>query len=143
MKLKRVDRTKDDWQKCCRWCHYYENGKCIKDNVSIEETAPVWKVAEEGHLSETLEEFFGSVKLEEFRELEYKLREWKFSEKRVKEFNELFKQCFDQWVLNHKENLMLLLTSVTKITLQMKLMMVCISMTQKSIVVRNGVSLWE
>ena len=86
MKLKRVDRTKDDWQKCCRWCHYYENGKCIKDNVSIEETAPVWKVAEEGHLSETLEEFFGSVKLEEFRELEYKLREWKVSEKRIKEF---------------------------------------------------------
>lgn len=82
MKLKRVDRTKDDWQKCCRWCHYYENGKCIKDNVSIEETAPVWKVAEEGHLSETLEEFFEGVKLTEFHELEYQLREWKISEKR-------------------------------------------------------------
>lgn len=105
VKLKRVDRTKDDWQKCCRWCHYYENGKCIKDNVSIEDTAPVWKVAEEGHLSETLEEFFGSVKLEEFRELEYKLREWKVSEKRIKEFNDLFKQCYDQWVLDHKDEL--------------------------------------
>ena len=100
MKLKRVDRTKDDWQKCCRWCHYYKNGKCIKDNVSIDETAPVWKVAEEGHLSETLEEFFGSVKLEEFRELEYLLRGYNLSEKRIREFNDLFRKCWEDFSQN-------------------------------------------
>lgn len=105
MKLKRVLKSNDDWQKCCRWCHYYQNGMCYNNNVSVEETAPVYKVAEEGYLSETIEEFFEGVKLTEFHELEYQLREWKISEKRVEEFKKLFKECYDQWVLNHKEEL--------------------------------------
>lgn len=103
MKLKRVDR--DEWQKCCRYCHYYQNGKCYKNIVSTEETAPVWKVAEEGHVSEVIEETLGSVKLTPFRELEYKLREWKISEKRIAEFNSLFKECYDQWVQEVKPEL--------------------------------------
>lgn len=105
VKLKRVDELKMTGRSVVDGVITMRMGSALKTIVSVEETAPVWKVAEEGHLSETLEEFFGSVKLEEFRELEYKLREWKVSEKRIKEFKDLFKQCYDQWVLDHKDEL--------------------------------------
>lgn len=57
----------------------------------------MYKVSEEGHLDETLEETLGSVKLEEFRELEYLLRGYKLSEKRIKEFNDLFGKCWEEF----------------------------------------------
>lgn len=99
MKLRKVD--KDEWQKCCRWCHYYQNGKCMnKNHLDMGEDLSVYKVAEEGYLDQTLEETLGSVKLEEFRELEYLLRDYKLSEKRIKEFLEQFGKCWENFRQN-------------------------------------------
>ena len=99
MKLRKVD--KDEWQKCCRWCHYYQNGKCMNEShLDMGEDLSVYKVAEEGLLDQTLEETLGSVKLEEFRELEYLLRDYKLSEKRIKEFLELFGKCWENFRQN-------------------------------------------
>ena len=99
MKLKKVDR--DSWQKCCRWCHYYYNGKCTNvDHLSVGENLSVYKVSEEGYLDQTLEETLGSVKLEEFRELEYLLRDYKLSEKRIREFDDLFRKCWENFSQN-------------------------------------------
>lgn len=99
MRLKKVQKSNDDWQKCCRYCHYYENGKCLNSHMTTEELA-VYSVAEEGYLDETLEETLGSVRLEEFRELEYLLRGYKLSEKRIKEFNDLFGKCWEEFRQN-------------------------------------------
>ena len=99
MKLRKVDR--DSWQKCCRWCHYYQSGKCMNTNhVSAGEDLSVYKVSEEGYLDQTLEETLGSVKLEEFRELEYLLRSYKLSEKRINRFNDLFRECWENFSQN-------------------------------------------
>ena len=99
MKLKKVDR--DNWQKCCRWCHYYSNGKCMNtDHLDTGEDLSVYKVSEEGYLDQTLEETLGSVKLEEFRELEYLLRDYKLSEKRIREFDDLFRKCWENFSQN-------------------------------------------
>lgn len=99
MKLKKVDR--DSWQKCCRWCHYYSNGKCMNtDHLDTGEDLSVYKVSEEGYLDECLEETLGSVKLEEFRELEYLLRGYNLSEKRIREFNDLFRKCWEEFRQN-------------------------------------------
>ena len=100
MKLKKVHKSNDDWQKCCRYCHYYENGKCLNSHMTTEEDLAVYSVAEDGYLDETLEETLGSVRLEEFRELEYLLRGYKLSEKRIKEFNDLFGKCWEEFRQN-------------------------------------------
>lgn len=105
MKLKRVKKHLDDsWQKCCRWCSYYENGKCFNKSFNID-TTHIEKVAEEGHLNETLEEVLRNHSLSQFKELECKLRDWKVSEKRIKEFNDLFVKCYEEWVNEAKEDL--------------------------------------
>ena len=99
MKLRKVDRN--EWQKCCRWCHYYSNGKCMNtDHLDTGADLSVYKVSEEGYLDECLEETLGSVKLEEFRELEYLLRGYNLSEKRIREFNDLFRECWENFSQN-------------------------------------------
>lgn len=103
MKLKKVDREKDGWQKCCRYCHYYSNGKCLNKSTPIvfeEDSLAVYKVAEDGYLDQCLEETLGSLKLNEFRELELLLRGYKLSEKRIREFNELFHKCWEDFSQN-------------------------------------------
>lgn len=99
-RLKKVQKSNDDWQKCCRYCHYYEHGKCLNSHMTTEDDLAVYSVAEEGYLDETLEETLGSVRLEEFRELEYLLRGYKLSEKRIKEFNDLFGKCWEEFRQN-------------------------------------------
>lgn len=98
MKLKKVD--KDTWQKCCRWCHNYQKGKCYKNHTDVGEDLSVYKVAEEGYLEETIGETLGSCSLDEFKELEYLLRGFKLSEKRIKEFDDLFRRCWEYFSQN-------------------------------------------
>jgi len=100
--LKRVERKKDPLEEMyhtCRWCHYFKEGKCWNRGMFAGDcgSVDVFSISEEGYLSEVLNETVHGVKLEEFRELEYKLRDWGVSEKRIKEFNSLFAECFDQW----------------------------------------------
>lgn len=70
------------------------------NHVLEDEDLSVYKVSEEGYLDQTLEETLGSVKLEEFRELEYLLRSYKLSEKRIKRFNDLFRECWENFSQN-------------------------------------------
>lgn len=110
MKLKKsvpvtqVD-PKEDMYHCCRWCHHYQNGKCYNNNIQIIDDSAVFEVAESGRLDEVLEETLKSEKLTPFKELEYKLLEWNVSQKRIKEFNELFSSCYEEFALHLKESL--------------------------------------
>ena len=101
MKLKKSKNSGSDYDymKCCRWCRYFHSGKCYNKNILSDESFfnKIYEVSESGRLSGVLEETLHSVKLEEFRELELLLREWKISEKRIKEFNKLFRDCYTQW----------------------------------------------
>ena len=93
--LKRVKNKNDNWQHCCRWCRNYIDGICT--NVDVQNSERNFQVAEEGMLSETLRETIGSVSLLPFKELEYLLRDYKMSEKRIKEFNSKFQGCIEQY----------------------------------------------
>lgn len=101
MKLKRVDREKDGWQKCCRYCHYYSKGKCWNKDLSIicDDITNVYKISEEGFLSQTLEETLNEEDLiKEFMiSVEGILDKWNISQKRKKEFEEHFKQCWSEF----------------------------------------------
>ena len=105
MKLRRVRHLDDSWQKCCRWCKHYKDGKCFNSDTTHQDPLSISRVMEEGYLNETLEETLSNHKLSQFKELDFKLREWKISEKRIKEFNTLFMQCYDDWVRDIKEDL--------------------------------------
>lgn len=96
---------KEDMYHCCRWCHHYQNGKCYNNNMQIIDDSAVFEVAESGRLDEVLEETIKSEKLTPFKELEYKLLEWNVSQKRIKEFNELFSSCYEEFALHLKESL--------------------------------------
>lgn len=105
MRLKKVEKRDDSWQHCCRWCHYYQNKKCWCREVcySAELEVNVYGVSENGYAAETIKESLESVSCEPFRELEYMLREWKVSEKRIREFNEQFKKSMEEYHQNAVE----------------------------------------
>lgn len=109
MKLKRVDREKDGWQKCCRYCHYYKSGCCWNKNLSIfGNMFEVYNVSEEGHLSQCLEETLndGNLVKKFMLSVESILDKWKVSQKRKKEFEEHFKECWSEFAdFQLKENL--------------------------------------
>ena len=91
----------DDMYHCCRFCHYYENGKCFNQNMMenfCDSPSSVYKVAEEGRLSAVLEETFHSVKKNTVvEEIVTLLRDYKLSEKRVKEVKDTLENSIDQW----------------------------------------------
>lgn len=103
LKARPVVRKKqeDDWQHCCRYCHYYENGKCWnKGNFfMLDEVDNVFRVAEDGILSQVLEEVLNDepmVKSFMFS-LEHILDKWGISQKRKKEFDEHFRECWSKF----------------------------------------------
>ena len=110
MKLRKVQsnsKINDDFMKCCRWCHQFQSdGKCYnRPPITSGGSVEVYSVSEEGYLSETIEEVLESASLKPFKELEYKMLEWGISKKRIEEFNKLFKECYDNFSINLKEEL--------------------------------------
>lgn len=93
--------SETDMYHCCRWCHYFNDGKCYANVATIDEdnymSNPVYKVAEDGYLHDAVEEAVGSVDFSDFKELEYLLRGWNISEKRVKEFKKKFEECTENY----------------------------------------------
>lgn len=91
----------DDMYHCCRFCHHYVNGKCFNQNMMesfCDSPSSVYKVAEEGRLSAVLEETFHSVKKNTVvEEIVTLLRDYKLSEKRVKEVKDSLVNSIDQW----------------------------------------------
>ena len=100
MKLKRIKRdTSNDWQKCCRWCHYYKDGKCYNTKNNDYFESSVYKVSEEGYLSQTLEETLNDESLvgELRRSIESILDKWNISQKKKREFEEHFNECWSEF----------------------------------------------
>ena len=97
-RLKR--RKSDDWQKCCKYCHYFKNGSCTnQEGIYLDEEEPIYKVSEDGILDAVLVETLWNIKLKEFEQLEILLRGYKLSEKRIKEFKALFRTCWENFII--------------------------------------------
>lgn len=93
----------DDMYHACRWCHWFDNGKCCKGIVDIDRSLPVvpvvYDVSESGALSGTLEESLGSANRAEFkRRLREELLKLKPSQKKFKEFFQVFDECMEQFL---------------------------------------------
>ena len=99
-RLKAVVRSNDNWLHCCRYCHYYENGKCYKQNIITSgEELRVYAVAENGYLAQTLEETLNNEELLKgfMFGVESILDKWNISQKRKKEFEEHFRQEWSEF----------------------------------------------
>lgn len=99
-RLKAVVRSNDNWLHCCRYCHYYESGKCYKQNIITSgEELRVYAVAENGYLAQTLEETLNNEELlKRFMfGVESILDKWNISQKRKKEFEEHFRQEWSEF----------------------------------------------
>lgn len=104
-----VDRYYDDPYHCCRWCHwsrvddpfegrkcYYKHHETVEPNGCVQD---VYRVAEEGLLSQALEEVLNSQNLSD--RLMYSLMDifagWKLSNKRRAEFMEHFREVWGEF----------------------------------------------
>lgn len=107
MKLKKVpvkvNKDFEDMYHTCRWCHYYQEGKCYNNQIQEIDNIAVYSVSESGKLGAVIEETIESVKKTSFKELEYLLSDWGVSQKRIKEFGEKFKECFNDYNTDLKE----------------------------------------
>lgn len=96
-----VDEIENDIYHCCRWCHYFESGKCYNKNVMesyADAPVKIYEVAEEGKLSGVLEETFHSIRKNAVTEEIVKLlRSYNLSEKRIKEVHDCVINSIDQW----------------------------------------------
>lgn len=104
MKLKRVVRSDDSWQHCCRWCKYFEKGKCYNKKVveQVQEngiTLSVYAVSEEGYASQTIEEVLNNETLirKFVSEVEKCFEKWNISQKRREEFQKHFIECWSEF----------------------------------------------
>ena len=82
----------------CRWCKYYDSGCCYRGKMYTTDIGDVYKVAEEGKLSEVIEETLNSNKPTEIIEqIDTKLLEWGVSEKRRKEIKKVFEDNLPEY----------------------------------------------
>ena len=99
-RLKAVVRSNDSWLRCCRYCHYYEQGKCYKKNIITSgEELRLYAVSENGYLAQTLEETLNNEELLKgfMLSVESILDKWNISQKRKKEFEEHFRQEWSEF----------------------------------------------
>lgn len=99
-RLKAVVRSNDSWLRCCRYCHYYEHGKCYKNNIiTSSDELRVYAVSENGYLAQTLEETLNNEELLKgfMLSVESILDKWNISQKRKKEFEEHFRQEWSEF----------------------------------------------
>ena len=84
----------DKHMNVCRWCKWLHDGYCINEQAfDFDDTVdfPIWKFAEEGHLSESIKESFGDFDLTEIKKLLTK----KLSKKATAEILVLFADEFE------------------------------------------------
>lgn len=100
-KIVKGENSETNMYHCCSWCHFFTDGKCYQNFVYKEEKGEcsdcVYKVAEDGHLHEALEESLHSLKFPT-DDLVRLLRKWGVSEKRVSDFNKTFNECMVQFI---------------------------------------------
>ncbi len=81
MKLRKVSKKPavtfnrtplDDMYHCCRYCSYYEHGKCYNPYITrsySDVSNPIYRVAEEGRLNAVVEESIGETLYKEIKNL--------------------------------------------------------------------------
>lgn len=100
--MSKLRRVKDNWNRNCRWCHYYVHGKCTLNKRESITPQSVTEFVEAGYLDEVIEESLDNVSSIDFIELEDLLRAFKLSGKKIKEIRDLFHkrmQYFKQYTL--------------------------------------------
>lgn len=90
--------------KNCRWCHWYENGKCLHPNTFKGSSADVRYLSEEGIVDEAIREGFTN---QLFPELQHNL-ESSLSKKKAKAFMQAFYEELEavknDWVIGIDES---------------------------------------
>lgn len=76
----------NDLYKNCRWCHWYEKGKCLHGKTFKGSSTDIEYLSEEGIVSEAIKEGFSE---QPFSELKRNL-ESSLSKKKAKEFMQAF-----------------------------------------------------
>jgi hypothetical protein len=82
-----------DMYHTCRWCKWYQGGKCINTafTAGSDDVLGVYEVAESGRLSEAIQETLNSASLETLeRELRGRLADYKLSGKKIEELVQAF-----------------------------------------------------
>lgn len=108
-KLKAVNRRKSDdsYMHCCRWCHYYKNGKCLNRDLMIDSDGSfyIYEIAESGKLDEAIREALNTDKLNNhlWRSIDDVLMGWSISNKRRAEFKQWFPEILEQHNLHVQE----------------------------------------
>lgn len=101
MKLRPVSDV-DRMYRCCRWCHYYEKGKCWRKDLAFNDSdSSLLYAADMGEFSEVIEEamdYPNEPASKMYRELDALLNEWKISKKRAEEFKDTFMEVYDMFV---------------------------------------------
>lgn len=97
-----VEHIENDIYHCCRWCHHFQNGKCFNKDVTVNyedfSSDVMYKISEEGILSEVLNESFHSIRKSTVTEEVVKtLRGYNLSEKRIKEVYDKLVNSIDEW----------------------------------------------
>lgn len=96
-------KSDDSWQHCCRWCHYFSDGKCwnkkCASTMMLDENLNVFSVAENGYSAQAIEETLNTEKhIKSFMlEVESILDKWNISQKRKKEFEKHFIECWSEF----------------------------------------------
>lgn len=84
--------------KACRRCRYYVDKCCTLDMFMPTSEDDIYSIAEEGSLSEVIEETLNSSKPEKIlKELDNLLAGWKISKTRRKEVSQLFEEMFPEY----------------------------------------------
>lgn len=92
-------KSDDSWQHCCRWCHYFSDGKCWNKNhpYVFETDSSLLYAADMGEFSEVIEEVISypndPIK-EVLSEINKLFDKWKISSKRRDEFEQVFEEVY-------------------------------------------------
>ena len=93
MKLRKITEV-DKMYRCCRWCHYYQEGKCWRKGVSFSDLeSSLLNAADMGEFSEVIEEtmmYPNDPICKVLQGLKSLLSDWKISSKRIEKFQEVF-----------------------------------------------------
>ena len=101
MKLRKMTEV-DKMYRCCRWCHYYQEGKCWRKGVSFSDLeSSLLNAADMGEFSEVIEEtmmYPNDPICKVLQGLKSLLSDWKISSKRIEKFQEVFIEEYEMFV---------------------------------------------
>lgn len=98
MGLKVKKKYDDSWQRCCKYCKHFEEGRCNKNVVNADQVG-VYNVSENGYAAQAIEEVLDNEDLIRpfMRDLMEIFDKWNLSQKKKQEFQKHFKECWSQF----------------------------------------------